>query len=238
MQRLRSSRTPVRLTDTGVVVIKLLLMADEVPPIVGQSSAKLERVAICIPSGDFVHADFAISLAELMCDPGAACALVNAKGSVIAENRNRAVDDARKFNVDWILFLDSDMLFPPNTLRLLLSRGKDIVGATYVKRALPYKVLGKPLAQTIRANTGVIEMAGLPAGCLLISMRVFDQLKRPYFRTPAIEEAAGVPSSLQGEDYYFCEVARAAGFKIWMDVDLSKAVGHIGQFVYRIPIEQ
>ena len=45
-------------------------------------------VAICIPSGDLVHADFAANLAALCLDPGARVGVVNCKNSIIAVGRN------------------------------------------------------------------------------------------------------------------------------------------------------
>ncbi len=204
-----------------------------------QPADKARRVAVCVPSHDLVHADFAMALAAMMQDPGAECILLNSKGSLVAINRNKAIEQAQEAGVDWALFLDSDMIFPPDTLHRLLRHGKDIVGGTYIKRSPPYGILGVPLNnEDIEVTTGIAEVAALPTGCLLINMRVFARLKRPYFRTPATEETDGVLPKIQGEDYYFCTTARAAGFKIWMDVDLSKMLGHIGQFVYKIQINQ
>ena len=37
-----------------------------------------------------------------------------------------------------------------------------------------------------------------------------------------------------GEDYDFCDRARAAGFTVWCDTQLSFDIGHIGQSVHRL----
>lgn len=204
-------------------------------PILERTVNKGQRVAVCVASGEMVHADFAMALAAMMYNPGANCVLINTQGSLVVKNHNNAIEEAKKINADWVLFLDSDMIFPPDALHGLLRRGKYIVGATYTKRGLPYEVLGLPLNnESIKATTGLVEMAALPTGCLLINMQVFAKLKRPYFRIRITEETDSALQSLQDEDYYFCQAARAAGFKIWMDVDLSKMVGHIGSFVYKI----
>ena len=68
----------------------------------------------------------------------------------------------------------------------------------------------------------------IPTGCLLIRMRVFDKIPKPWFSTRIEGE------KIQGEDYYFCDRAREAGFEIWCDGDLSREIGHIGQAVYRL----
>jgi len=183
-------------------------------------------VALGIPSGDMVHADFAMSLATMCMSPGASVALINAKSSLVPLGRNQCVAAARKINATHLMFLDTDMVFPPDTLKRLLAHGKDVVGATYAKRASPQHPL------TVSENGKVEQIASglrrvklLPTGCLLIRLNVFDKLEAPYFNL----EAEG--GQLRGEDYFFCERARAAGIELWCDGDLSSQLGHIGQKV-------
>ena len=80
-------------------------------------------VAICFPSGDMVHADFAMSLAGMCAESGRIhTTLINTKSSIVAEARNRGVELAREFGATHLLFLDSDMVFPRATLQRLLAR--------------------------------------------------------------------------------------------------------------------
>ncbi len=147
-------------------------------------NAALPKVAICFPSMDMVHADFALSLAGL-CNSTAPIEtpLINNKSSIVAIARNNGVRKAQEFGVDYILFLDSDMIFPRTTLHRLLLHQKDIVGATYTKRVQPFPVLGAALeASPTFDERGLFEMKHLPAGCLLIKMSVFSALSEPYFR--------------------------------------------------------
>jgi len=191
------------------------------------------KVAICFASGDMVHADFALALAGL-------CAgahpidtpIVNAKSSIVAEARNRCVELAREHGADFLLFLDSDMVFPRTTLQQLLAQDKDIVGATYPRRVPPHSVLGASLPGGRTEQDGaLIEMRHLPTGCLMIRMSVFDALPGPSFRF-LVEPTTGV---IVGEDYDFCDRARTAGFSVWCDTKLSFEIGHIGQSVHRLP---
>jgi hypothetical protein len=180
-----------------------------------------------------VHADFALALAGL-------CAgahpidtpIVNAKSSIVAEARNRCVELAREHRADHLLFLDSDMVFPRTAMQQLLARGRDIVGATYPRRVPPHAILGASLpGGRVEEDGALVEMRHLPTGCLMIRMSVFDALSRPSFRF-RVEEGAG---AIVGEDYDFCDRARAAGFSIWCDIRLSFEIGHIGQSVHRLP---
>jgi glycosyltransferase involved in cell wall biosynthesis len=179
-----------------------------------------------------VHADFAMAYAQLcMASAGLQLQLITVKSSIVAQARNNGVEFARNFRADYILFLDSDMLFPPTALFRLLLHRKDIVGATYTKRVAPFGILGSQLAEQPTAASGdLLEMQRIPTGCLLIKMAVFDKLAKPYFRFDSDADGAIV-----GEDYVFCDRAREAGFRIWCDAAMSREVGHIGQAVYRLP---
>src|SRR6201992_4531249 len=145
--------------------------------------SKLPSVAIAVPSGDMVHADFARAYAELcMASAKLALHLITVKSSIVAEARNNGVELAKSCGANFLLFLDSDMLFPPTALFRLLLHGKDIVGATYTKRVAPFEVLGTKVAEQPAALSGeLLEMQRIPTGCLLIRMTVFDRLGKPYF---------------------------------------------------------
>lgn len=196
-------------------------------------NAALPKVAICFPSMDMVHADFALSLAGL-CNSTAPIEtpLINNKSSIVAIARNNGVRKAQEFGVDYILFLDSDMIFPRTTLHRLLLHRKDIAGATYSKRVQPFSPLGVALEPSPAFDgQGLFEMKHLPTGCLLVKMSVFSALTEPYFRF-LHDESTG---EILGEDYVFCDRARAAGFRIWCDGILSLELGHIGQSVFKLP---
>jgi hypothetical protein len=194
--------------------------------------SKLPSVSIAVPSGDMLHADFARAYAELcMASAKLSLHLITVKSSIVAEARNRGVELANNRGSDFLLFLDSDMLFPPTVLFRLLIHRKDIVGATYTRRVAPFNILGTALAEQPSNPSGdLLEMRRIPTGCLLINMRVFDKLSKPYFRFETDANGAIV-----GEDYVFCDRAREAGFRIWCDAVMSKEIGHIGQAVYRLP---
>lgn len=184
------------------------------------------RVAVCVPSGDMLHADFALSLAALCMKAPVSIALINVKSSLIPTGRNMLVQQAMAVKATHMLFLDSDMVFPQDTIERLLSHAKYIVGGTYAQRVTPFRVLGNTLDnQPIEIDTGLLEMSRMPTGCLMIHMSVFDKLRMPYFRVGIDEEAGTILS----EDLEFCDRAREAGFNIYCDVDLSKELLHLGQ---------
>lgn len=195
--------------------------------------AKLPKVAICFPSPDMVHADFALSLAGLCAASHPLDVVtINPKSSIVAVARNNGVKRAQELGIDVLLFVDSDMVFPADTLVRLLAHRKAIVGAIYTKRLPPYELLGTPLSKDVVAGeAGLVEMQRMPTGCLMIAMKVFERLTKPYFRFGFNEETGAI----LGEDYAFSDALRLAGFHIWADMNLSHDIGHIGQHICRVP---
>lgn len=110
-------------------------------------------------------------------------AVVNVESSMISKGRNDLAQMAIDTGVDYILFVDSDMMFPPDALVRLLRHGKDVVGATYNKRVAPYESLGKMMgAPPADLHKGpLVEAALMPGGMMLVRTTVFKNLPWPWF---------------------------------------------------------
>lgn len=201
---------------------------------------KPRHVAICIPCTDKPHMLFMRSVAALYYVAGQnniSLAMVTSNASMGAfQARNQimhGVEEIEKTGVaiDWLLWLDSDMIFPPHTLMTLLGHQKDIVGATYCRRTHPFDLHGRGLTgKPMEINDGLVEMAALPTGCLLTKRDIFRTWKKPYWRCePNFERG-----DHWGEDYFFCIEARARGHKVWLDATLTKEVAHIGEQILTV----
>lgn len=168
------------------------------------------------------------------------------RNSMIA---NFLASDPKKFTD--MIFLDADVGFAPGTLIKLAKYPVDIVGAVYPFRRDP---IGFPVQflqdRTPNAETGLIEVAGLPAGCMRISRRALTTMIEKF---PGLEYAEdNVPQGKTwalfdfvrrngifcGEDYVFCAIAKEAGFPIWCDPDNEmqhvghkKFMGHLGSYL-------
>lgn len=180
-----------------------------------------------------MHSRFMVALVSLFqysLGQGLELVIINPRSSSISQGRTIGVEMARQRGVDYILFLDSDMLFPYTTLEGLLSRGKDVVGATYVKRVLPTSLNHVELeGLDPEVGMGLREVARLPTGVLLIKMSVFDGMEKPEFRMHYPGDGTEC-----GEDWYFCDQVRKKGGTVWLDSDLSKHIGHIGTYAHTI----
>ncbi len=193
------------------------------------------HVVICIPSGDMVHTDFMLSLIHVMQKArmaGFRISVVNSKASIVAIGRNLAVKAGRETRAEWLLFLDSDMIFPAETIERLISHGRDVVGATYPRKILPLAFIVNGLygVQFSLTHTGVIQATRLPAGCLLIKRDIFDRMQEPFFRC-GYDDKSG---EILGEDFWFSDRVRALGYSLWCDMELSRHVEHIGSYRFNL----
>lgn len=189
------------------------------------------KIAVCVPSMDRVHADFMVSMMGLVGHTVTTAPvemhLINHVNSVITDARNRLVTISKEWGADWLLWFDSDLTFPPETLVRLMSHNLDIVGATYSQRAHPYSVLGEFAGEPQSDLSGVslVEANMMPGGLMLIKASVYDKIPGPWY------EDTYKPGTMDriGEDIDFCFKAKKAGIKIWCDLDLTDQVTHIGQ---------
>ncbi len=149
------------------------------------------------------------------------------QGGDIVSARTWLVREALKHKATHILFVDSDMEFPPDTLEKLLSHDKDIVGVEYYKRKLPLE----PVFEPLDGRSETLYKAGFVAtGLLLINLSVFTSdlrpLAEPWFNFG--RNKAG--EVVLGEDVWFCNTARDAGYEVWIDPTIK--VNHIGDYSY------
>lgn len=200
------------------------------------------RVAVLIPSHSEWKAGFGYSLANMVANFVAAkyeggkkeIEIINVGGSMLPEVRHRLVAEAMKWGATHALWLDSDMMFPRDTLQCLLRHNLPIVGANYVRRSLPciptaHKGEGNGgMLWTEAGDTGLVEVKHMGGGVKLVDMRVYDKIDLPFFAFEITENKCGV----RGEDVFFCEKARAAGIPAFVDQELSQHIGHIGEIVY------
>lgn len=186
------------------------------------------KVTVAIPSRDFVHTSFAFSLISMITATRFPVFIANVRSSILPVSRSFLVEQAQNNKSDYILFLDSDMVFPPDTLMRLLSHDKDITAGIYCQREGDRKPMGcvpGMAAIDILSKEGLTEAWRVPTGCLLIKMSVFSQMEKPYFRWKIREDS----SHIVGEDSEFCDRARELGYEIWIDNALSHSIGHIGE---------
>lgn len=209
------------------------------------------KVLIAIPSGDSVKAGFANDLAHLMgttlgSPVEISIRLTFNKGTLLPSQRTGLVYEAIQHGCTHILWLDSDMRFPPWTLLHLLQHEKPIVAANYVTRRAPIRPVTMKTMGDDRTNadaercyttpesSGLEAVAGIGMGCVLMEVEVFHYVPQPWFLLEwrELTTAAGIASGYVSEDLYFCDKLRTAQIPVLVDHDLSKHIRHEGSWDY------
>lgn len=188
------------------------------------------KLAIAVPAMDHVSAIFANDLAKLYAEtrlvlPQITLAMV--VGTFVHQARERLLHDMTElWGATHILWLDSDMTFPPDAALRLLKHDKDIVAINYVMRRESWKPIARRDGKRISSleATGLEQVDDVGMGVFLMKTSVVQGLPRPCFWYSTITET---------EDHHFCRLLKGAGHDIWIDHDLSREVGHVGQITYR-----
>lgn len=205
--------------------------------LVSASGEKQYKILIAVPSGDFVHALFAYDLAMLvgytqMMRPEMPVHLSILRGTYLPRARATLVEHAASVQATHILWLDSDMRFPKDALIRLLVHDQPIVGCNYPTRIPPIlpTALTEDRQPMFRAE-GVVDASLIGMGCLLTAMEVFETMGKPYFALGYSREA----DDYSGEDTFFCQKAKQAGFDVLVDGDLSEDIQHLGTYPFAMP---
>lgn len=183
----------------------------------------MEKLFIAIPNAtSMFQAAFEESLDRL--DMGGMMVSKNRLcGSLISDARHKLMAKAIESKSDYILWLDSDMVFPTETLIRLMKdiEGHDIVSGLYFMRLPPFaptifkngteKYLDYPKDQ-------LTEITACGFGCVLMRTSVCEKLVEEYGRP--FDQVPGY-----GEDISFCMRALDAGYHIYCDTGIK--LGHL-----------
>lgn len=191
------------------------------------------KFLICVPSGDEVAAGFAQSLACLSKPDDTAVSFVC--GSLIYDARNKLAKQAIQINTDYILWLDSDMIFPNDTLIRLLNlmeeRDASIVSGLYFRRAKPYTPVAFKKIEIEPESSwegfddypdDPFEAAAAGFGCVLMKAQVLYDVAGKFgtwFN----------PLKGFGEDISFFWRASECGHKVLIDPRIK--LGHVGKTI-------
>lgn len=192
------------------------------------------KTIIAVPCMDQVPAPFCKSLAQLQ--RVGDCMLLMKMGSLIYTARNDIATSAIQTDADYVFWLDSDMVFKPDTLvkmmKTLQENDLDILTGLYFRRVPPYSpVLFDQLdikgeichfSEFKEIPDELFEVGGCGFGCVLMRTDVFFDVQSKHGNMFA-------PLGNNGEDVAFCWRARDCGFKIYCDPSII--CGHVGYSV-------
>lgn len=187
-------------------------------------STKKKKILLAIPTAKYIEVETFKSIYDLEIPEGYEVDFRYSFGYNIDQVRNLIADWACK-DYDYLFSVDSDIIFPPDTLKKLIEADKDIVSGIYRQRTenkielysksyerLDYSSLG----------TDLQEIGGCGFGCVLVKSEALRKVGYPQFEY----HSALDHSNTFSEDLDFCNKVRLAGFTIW--VEPSVLCGHIG----------
>lgn len=196
----------------------------------------MSKILIAIPCMDQVPAPFAQSLAMIQkTEDNVACAFQ--MGSLIYTSRNNLSLQAMKTEFDYMLWLDSDMVFQQDLLirmkQTMDEKGLDFLTGLYFRRVPPFTpVLFDQLDIAEDGSCtwtdwkdvpeGLFKVGGCGFGCVLIKTDVLFDVQTKFGELFN-------PIANMGEDLSFCWRARQCGYDIWCDPSL--VCGHVGYTV-------
>ncbi len=178
---------------------------------------------VAMPALDWMWTETAIALRNLELPPGSEVEVAHGTTALVLKRNALVAHFLTRPKLEWLLFLDADMVFPPHTVRRLLNWNVDVVSGLYSYKggAHGYEPVvewtGNGADRAIGDQGGLVDVKRVGAGCLLIRRRVVkDKVITPWFEANA--------EDIQ-EDVAFCRKVRAAGLKV--HVDTSLVVGHL-----------
>jgi hypothetical protein len=200
-------------------------------------NSKKTNLAVCIPTRDTLHSAHALALAEMVklnTQNSLDTHIFMDASTILLTQRERLATQAVELDAEYILWLDSDMVFPASTALRLLAHNELVVACNYVRRQLPakgvaYKVIGdwqKPLPFEIYNE--LVEVQGVGMGCMLMKTRIFTEMMKPWFEFGWNAES----NDYLGEDMLLCQKISSLGYNIKIDSVLSQELRHLGTWAF------
>jgi hypothetical protein len=195
------------------------------------------KLSILVPTRDTVHSQFAYSITQLFNttrEAGIDAYLFFDSSTILLNQRNNLIKKAKEVKSDYVLWIDSDMMFSSTTALRLLEHNKDIVACNYMRRSKPLKTVAytdlndwDSWVPMVPQNE-LIKVQGVGMGCMLMKLDMFDKLEKPYFEFQYKENT----EDYFGEDFILLDKLRKLGYEVFIDTQLSMKVKHVGNYAY------
>ena len=131
-----------------------------------------------------------------------------------------------KYTYNKIIWIDSDIEWTPEDFLKLYYSDLDIISGLY--QTNPNGTVAVNLTDPLGRPTLVnkvhfllwdvpVEVGGVGFGFVAMKSGVFEKMNRPWFKIREVQWDDVDFKVNMGEDYSWCEGAKEAGFKIWVD---------------------
>lgn len=187
-----------------------------------------KRVVVLVPNTGSMYSDTAQSIIEgclQLTKDGHYVTTAFMPGAILSRQRNvlskHTIETLQ--DMDYAIFVDSDMVFTNSCFSILINRDVDVVGAAYTNRHEPHRstatlndksYLVDPIA------TGLTEVDCMGMGLVAIKTSVFRKLPFPWFDFTR--------AGWGGEDEFFYAKCKRHDIPVYCDNEVSKLTLHIG----------
>jgi hypothetical protein len=196
------------------------------------------RLAVCIPARDQMHTATSYdlwNLAQHLSARNIQSKLFISPGTLIANQRHELVLAAKEWGATHVMFIDSDMTFSASCVTALLEQDEEIVGAAYSKRVPPFITTAwysidnwDTWVRTNEVDEMLVQVDCMALGFCLIRVDVFDRIEQPWFQLGFYN------GQYTGEDIEFFRKVKEANIPVWLDIEVTKALGHLGTHAFNV----
>ena len=196
------------------------------------------RYLIALPCLDWMYTRFVAHLVQIASTgQDDYIEMFFSQNSLVYDSRNKIAAKAVREKFDRVLWLDSDMVFPPDILRRLARHcddGKEIVSGIYFTRKLPIEpvfyselTMEPPRSKPYRdyPKDSVFPVAGCGFGGIMTTTQALADIAAAYGNP--FDPLPGM-----GEDFSFCFRAASLGKTIYCDSTIKMKhinLGEIGE---------
>jgi hypothetical protein len=188
------------------------------------------RVVIALPLYGHNAPGFTLAFARMLAETlpdGTLTGLVFTTIPYIDQARNQLVRDALTHDPTHVLWIDHDVVVPPDALRKLLARDVPVVGGMYHSKDKPYPPIAFRLdpfemLQEVPPTEALHLVGGIGMGATLVRSSVY-LLMREEFRDEKWYETTISPSV--GEDVHFAMRLQEMCIPVFLDPTIQ--CGHI-----------
>lgn len=195
-------------------------------------------VATC-KSREWVEAEWEDQIATWKIPQGWQIKFGKLKQFTAAERHNVSINEA-KYNFDRILWMDTDQVYPPDYLEMMLAHNEPVVSGLNVSRYYPFEIsiyqfdgeagvngIKYPKFTAVAPPPEKIFQADcVGTGALMVDPKILTKLEMPYFKDIYDEEGCVRHCP---DDFYFMWQLIKAGIKVTVDQNI--VVKHIARLL-------
>lgn len=188
------------------------------------------KIVIGIPCLDTIKTETFISLFSAAAKLRAEAILHVQKSCYVHDARNKIISTALQRGSTHVMFIDSDMKFPPDGINRLLDQDKDVIGGVYFRRQVPHLPTindlkdGKIVVPYKFPKDKSFRIWSVATGFMLVKTEILKKIKYPWVGF------GNYKGQSMGDDVYFCRKINDHGGEVWADPTIP--LGHVGEYVY------